>query len=217
VSTSAVIEPETSTHSSDFSRMSEDRTAFCDALQEWQNSTFAADQVQVFMQAILLHEVGLLHGSGKMKGQFQRAIFQFQEELPPISHSLTGTYSEHRDQRFETSLRENARAQRLAYYLGKLARQGDLSDDTALLAWRAWNKLSEAFGTLPVPDAAPGPNGELLYTWNTGEHHLELEIFADGSAELFYANRVSGDLWGSEYTIGGPFSDDVREKLRAFI
>ena len=34
------------------------------------------------------------------------------------------------------------------------------------------------------PDIGDGPNGELLMTWNTEDHHFEIEIFPDGRVEL---------------------------------
>ena len=113
--------------------------------------------------------------------------------------------------------REKARSQRLAYYLADVTRSGDLSLMSALLAWKAWNDLKAASGNLlPVPDASPGPDDQVLYTWNNGEHYLELEVFPEGSAEFFYRNRESGQLWEYEYTVGAVLPQDVNDKLALF-
>src|SRR5438034_355379 len=57
--------------------------------------------------------------------------------------------------------------------------------------------------TVLVPDARPGPNGELLYSWDRDEHHLELEIFLDAPAEFFYENDTRGSRYrrGSGYCV----------------
>jgi hypothetical protein len=111
-----------------------------------------------------------------------------------------------------------APTRRLEHYLRYLSRSGELSTDTALFAWRAWNQLRKATSySLPVPDASPGPNGQLLYTWDRGEHHFELEIFPDGAGEFFYRNRASGRLWDTEYVVGQPVPQGVVDKLALFL
>ena len=107
--------------------------------------------------------------------------------------------------------------QRLADYLRDVRESGDISNDTGELAWTAWRILWEGMAKrLPVPDAAAGPNGELLYAWNEGEHHLELEIFPNAPAEFFYRNRSTGKLWERPYRVGDPVSMEVREHLSLF-
>lgn len=119
--------------------------------------------------------------------------------------------------RYATPVLLDERVQELSAYLEGLVGSHEISSDTATYAWNAWKDLSGAAGgTLLVPDAAPGPNGELLYTWNRGEHHFELEMFANGSAEMFYANRESGELWGSEYCPGESLSPEAAAKLGFF-
>ncbi|MFI5337799.1 MAG: hypothetical protein ACHQ5A_13510 [Opitutales bacterium] len=88
----------------------------------------------------------------------------------------------------------------------------------ARLAWNAWTSLSNSTGNvLLVPDACPGPDGELLYTWDRGEHHLELEIFADTPGELFYENDVSGEVGEAALVIGEPIPAEVLDRLRLFV
>jgi hypothetical protein len=110
------------------------------------------------------------------------------------------------------------RVQGLIDYLDRITADKLITPQMARLAWDAWNKLSGATeNTLPVPDACPGPDGVLLYTWDRGEHHLELEIFPASPAEFFYRNRTSGALWECEYVIGEPIPNDALTRLRVFI
>jgi hypothetical protein len=69
---------------------------------------------------------------------------------------------------------------------------------------------------LPIPAACTGPDGQMLYTWDRGKHHLELEIIPGQSAEYFYRDRETGELWGEDYTIGDPLSPDAIRKLKLF-
>src|SRR5438552_1289918 len=90
------------------------------------------------------------------------------------------------------------RVQGLVDYLYQIVDQELVTPRVARLAWEAWSALSNSVGNaLLVPDACPGPNGELLYTWDRGEHHLELEIFPTAPAELFYENNATGAVWES--------------------
>jgi hypothetical protein len=110
------------------------------------------------------------------------------------------------------------RVQRLIDYLDGITADALITPEMARLAWDAWNKLSVAIeNALPVPDACPGPDGELLYTWDRGEHHLELEVFPASPAEFFYRNRASGELWECEYIIGEPVPIDALTRLRLFV
>lgn len=113
---------------------------------------------------------------------------------------------------------EAGRILALRDYLDESARSGDVSRETADGVWEAWLRLkSQMDGCLPVPDAAPGPNGELLLAWDRGELHLELEFMPDGSAEFFSRNRTTGALWGEEYQFDGPLSAGAQERLRLFL
>ena len=122
------------------------------------------------------------------------------------------------------SLQENgtddaplARIQRLAYYLGTVSNAGDISHEAATTALIVWNEISKTLRALPVPDAAPGPEGQLLYTWNRGEHHLELEIFPEAPAEFFYYNRASEETWQEDYRVGEPLSEAALARLSLFL
>lgn len=110
------------------------------------------------------------------------------------------------------------RVQGLVDYLNQSVDQELVTPRVARLAWNAWTALSDSIGNaLLVPDACPGPDGELLYTWDRGEHHLELEIVADTPAELFYENDVSGEVGEATLVIGEPVPIEVLNRLRLFV
>jgi hypothetical protein len=96
---------------------------------------------------------------------------------------------------------------------------GDLTHTTVWFAWTAVRQLNEATQRrLSEPDVCPGPDGHLLYTWDTDRHHVELEVFPTGVGEFFACTRPhGGDLWGADYRIGEPVPTGVLEHLRPFL
>jgi hypothetical protein len=89
---------------------------------------------------------------------------------------------------------------------------------TAELSVRAWHQiLTASRGQMPVPAACTGPDGQMLYAWDHGRHHLELEIFPDRAAEFFYKDRETRELWGEDYSVGGPLPDEALKKVKLFI
>jgi hypothetical protein len=121
----------------------------------------------------------------------------------------------------ETSLSQVSRILGLKKYLQDVSTETEtqlepphISRKTAKLAFDAWCKLWDFSGRrLSVPDACPGSSAQLLYTWDKGEHHLELEIFPDGKGEFFYRNRISGELWDYEYKAKNPIPAVVFDRL----
>ena len=59
-------------------------------------------------------------------------------------------------------------------------------------------KMCKAFVALGpcVPGAIRGPDGQLMLSWDVNEHHLEMELFQDKPAEVFYRNRNTEETWG---------------------
>lgn len=105
----------------------------------------------------------------------------------------------------------------LIRYLQSICDSGDVTETAAAQAKVLWLSLQNNMNShMAIPDAASGPNGEILLTWDKGEHHLELEIVPGATAELFYRNRLSEQLWAEEYELEKPISDSAREKLAFF-
>jgi hypothetical protein len=110
------------------------------------------------------------------------------------------------------------RVQGLVDYLNQCVDQELITARVARLAWTAWTALSDSTGNaLLVPDASPGPDGQLLYTWDRDEHHLELEVFADAPAEFFYENEASGEAGEATLDIGEPVPAEMLSRLRLFV
>jgi hypothetical protein len=108
--------------------------------------------------------------------------------------------------------------QELNHYLSSVQEAGNISTHTASVAWDEWNLLCHSVGSLlPIPDAAPGPEGQLLYAWNKEEHHFEAEIFPDDTIEFFYWNRKTNEAWEKDCKTGDPISQDIVSRLKIFI
>ena len=105
-------------------------------------------------------------------------------------------------------------------YLRECAADGVITKGMAWVCARAFIDVWEAAGyALPVPAACSGPDGQMLYSWDRGRHHLELELFPNGDVlgEFFYRDRESGDLWSEEYEAGGDLNPEIVSKLRLFV
>jgi len=85
-------------------------------------------------------------------------------------------------------------------------------------AEQVWKKMREIFSSqgkcLEIPDACPGYNDNLMYTWLRGEHYLECEIFGSGEVEFFY--RANNEVWGEDIKLGQEFSTAIIEKAALF-
>jgi len=93
-----------------------------------------------------------------------------------------------------------------------------ITPETASLAKKAWMLIwASTGGKMPIPAACTGPDGQILYAWDRGRHHLELEIFADRAAEFFYKDRETRELWGADYNVGDRIPDEALQKCRFFI
>ena len=89
-----------------------------------------------------------------------------------------------------------------------------LAESALELWWEVWFSTG---GQLNVPDASPGPNGELLYVWKQREHYLSVETHDQGPAEFFYRNTKTGEIWGCDYPLDGQdASQELKIKLRNF-
>jgi hypothetical protein len=91
-----------------------------------------------------------------------------------------------------------------------------ISSRVAAVARAAWESVREASaGRMPVPAACTGPDGEMLYSWDRGRHHLEVEILPDGPAEWFHREEAVAS-WLEEWAPGSPLPAAVIEALHLF-
>ncbi len=115
-------------------------------------------------------------------------------------------------------LQQQERSRKLEDFLSMAVQRDEVKRETASLALQAWRTMRTSVnGTLLVPDAGIGPDGEVLLVWKKDEHHFELEILPEGPGELFYINHLSNDMWEKEYHIGDNFPDEVNSQLMPFL
>lgn len=104
----------------------------------------------------------------------------------------------------------------LKRYLKRLVTEGLTNPATESLAQQAWRRLDEVFlGDLAIPDAAPGPDGQILFTWDEGEHHSEIEIDTNGDATFFSLNRQTREARESAFNVER-LTGEIRERLSIF-
>jgi hypothetical protein len=85
-------------------------------------------------------------------------------------------------------------------YLATLARpQGPLAEHHVRLVCGFWRQLrSLVNGAFPLPQAGPTPDQGLLMLWDRDRHHLEVEIYEDGTYDWFYRDRQTESYLGDE-------------------
>lgn len=88
--------------------------------------------------------------------------------------------------------------QRLVDYLQEQIETGALSEETAKRALGVWNFIDASMnGRVEVPDACPGADDMVLYSWNKGDLHFEAELPAGSETlvEFFFLNHETNDAW----------------------
>lgn len=69
-------------------------------------------------------------------------------------------------------------------------------------------------GQLSPPYATVTEPGGLVMTWDSGPHHFEIEILAEGRYDWFYLDRSSGERLGEENLFLGTDSSEMTSRLR---
>lgn len=67
---------------------------------------------------------------------------------------------------------------------------------TAQVARKVWERLKTVVKHYPV--ISVGGENQILFAWDYAEHHVEVEVFADGHAEAFYYNTATQELWDED-------------------
>ena len=88
----------------------------------------------------------------------------------------------------------------LRRYVEETKAKNLISDESARLALETWSKLQAATdGLLAVPNAAPGDDGQLMFAWDRGRHHAEIEFEPGVLPVFFYADRTDyASSWEAE-------------------
>jgi len=116
---------------------------------------------------------------------------------------------------YTTRLREAHRARGLKTYLDRIQLDGFISVEVKRKALLMWQRLYSVLGArLSVPDACPDEDGQILYTWDRGEHHFEVEIAPDGDVGFFYMNRIQLSSWERNIAFEQKIPAEVHAVLR---
>lgn len=68
-----------------------------------------------------------------------------------------------------------------------------------------------------VPAASVGEGGSILYTWDSGDHHLEAEIGEGQAVEWMYAHRQTGETWFATQQDVSQLPAEVAERFRLIV
>lgn len=100
-------------------------------------------------------------------------------------------------------------------YLSQLEEPGGRFARSHVDAVRAvWSHCRTLTPSLQTPQTAPTESGLLSLTWDSGDHHLEVDIAQDRGVEWFYLNRSTGvqDIGecGDASSLPASFDENVR-------
>jgi hypothetical protein len=102
-------------------------------------------------------------------------------------------------------------------YLQRITSEGEISQELRDAAWEVLTRILEVSEEdAQVPDAIPGVDGKLFYTWRSFEHYLDLEMRPNGTAEFFFRHRVTGTYSSFPWRLDWPIPGAVIQKLRHF-
>ena len=114
-------------------------------------------------------------------------------------------------------LRQQQIELKLRCYLDGIRQRGLISEVIADRARTVWQRLDLATAhRVPAPDVGPGPNGEVLFVWDTEEHHFEIELSPRETTYLFYRNRKTGSVWGDDWAEDASIPEEALRRLSAF-
>lgn len=100
-------------------------------------------------------------------------------------------------------------------YLSECCSKGAISETVTTNAWFALVAIKKACGGyLVIPSACTGPDKQMHYSWDAGEHHLELDIPAVGPSEWFYKNRTTGKIWSQDWNIGEKLNRAAIQRIK---
>jgi hypothetical protein len=112
---------------------------------------------------------------------------------------------------------QQARIKGFKEYLVMCEGRHSISTSVHNLGWLIWEKLNSRLGyALAVPDACPGPSGELLLTWDKDSDHFEVEVEPSLDVSFFYVNSHKNISWESPTTLNASIDNRTEQALRIF-
>jgi hypothetical protein len=107
--------------------------------------------------------------------------------------------------------------EQLKKYLDSLVERKLVRSNYVDTMWKVWEKIQATFNnTLSEPDAGVSGDGYLMLAFDDGVNHLEFEMMEDDFVEVFFLNRNTDAVWGTDFLVNDPLSDMIIEKLRLF-
>jgi hypothetical protein len=102
-------------------------------------------------------------------------------------------------------------------YLERMTREGEITSRLAQAAADVLAEMLDVVGPdLEIPDAIPGVDGKLFYTWKRDDQYLELEMLPDGTGEFFFRDGKTGDIWSEDFRLGHVLPASAIDRLRLF-
>jgi hypothetical protein len=102
-------------------------------------------------------------------------------------------------------------------YLERIVRSGEITPQLARAAWDVLAAMRNVVGpALEIPDAIPGVDGKLFYTWKRDDQYFELEMLPDGTGESFFWDSTTGDVWSEDFRLGQVLPPKAVATLRLF-
>jgi hypothetical protein len=87
-------------------------------------------------------------------------------------------------------------------YLERIVRSGEITPELARAAWDVLAVMRNVVGPdLEIPDAIPGVDGKLFYTWKRDDQYFELEMLPDGTGEFFFRDRTTGEIRREDFRL----------------
>lgn len=79
-----------------------------------------------------------------------------------------------------------------------------------------WRAAEAAVGpmTLPAPMAIPSGEGGAHLAWDAEQHHIEVDLFSDGSFDWFYRNRLTDEIDGTREDRASGMPEDLARRIR---
>jgi hypothetical protein len=94
---------------------------------------------------------------------------------------------------------------------------GFIADSVRDATWYAWQVLNiHTADGLKVPDACPGPNGEVALSWDDGSKHFEVEVDRQARVTCFYQDLELKNAWEVPTDPHGQMDERIKTALGIF-
>jgi len=103
-------------------------------------------------------------------------------------------------------------------YLEALKASGSSRDEQVSFVRDFFLQIRETIDDkFPLPHAGPTPDGAFQLVWDRGSHHIDIDIYQDGTFEWFYSNRLTNAFYGDEGCKIGSLPSELVQYLRYII